>query len=186
MLASFKKIISLTFVFIFTFHFPLLSAPNQNSQTQSSTHIKSVQSRIYNDPYKDVFRSVLAALQNNKFKIKFTDMAAGVISAEGTPEASENMSQAASAVGELIIPFFSLFRKEEQLNWTISTNIEELDNQKGTIVRLVITQEERKESFFTEAKDKVKADDLIKANPQIYQAFFSKIDKELFIRRATR
>ena len=147
MQASFKKIISLTFVFIFTFQFPLLSAPNQNSQTQSSTDIKSVQSRIYNDPYKDVFRSVLAALQNNKFKIKFTDMAAGVISAEGTPEASENMSQAASAVGEMIIPFFGLLRKEEQLNWTISTNIEELGNQKGTIVRLVITQEERKKSF---------------------------------------
>jgi hypothetical protein len=186
MQVNFKKIISLTFVFFLTFQFSLLSAPNQNTQNQSSIDIKSVQSRIYNDPYKDVFRSVLAALQNNKFKIKFTDMAAGVISADGTPEAAENMSEAASAVGSFFIPFFGVLRKEKQLNWSISTNIEELGNKKGTIVRLVITQEERKSSFFTKAKDKIKADDLTKANPQIYQAFFSKIDKELFIRRATR
>jgi len=186
MLASFKKFIFIILIFNFIFQNNLYSAPSQNNQTQSSTDIKSVQSRIYSDPYKDVFRSVLAALQNNKFKIKFTDMNSGVISADGTPEAAENMSEAGAAIGNLIIPFFGLLRKEKESKWTISTNIEELGKNKGTIVRLVITQETRKQSFFAKAKDKIKADDLTKANPEIYQTFFSKIEKELFIRRATR
>lgn len=113
-------------------------------------------------------------------------MEAGVISADGTPEAAENMSEAVATVGGLIIPFFGWLRKEKEVNWTVSTNIEELGNQKGTIVRLVITQEERKQGWLTRAKDKIKADDLTKADPQIYQALFSKIEKELFIRRATQ
>ena len=67
-------------------------------------------------------------------------MEAGVISAAGTPEAAENMSQAVATVGGMIIPFFGWLRKEKEVNWTVSTNIEELSNKKGTIVRLVITQ----------------------------------------------
>ena len=186
MQASFKKLFTLRITINFFFVSTLYSAQNQNNQTQSSTEIKSVQSRVYEDPYKDIFRSVLAALQNNKFKVYFTDMEAGVISAAGTPEAAENMSQAVATVGGMIIPFFGWLRKEKEVNWTVSTNIEELSNKKGTIVRLVITQEERKQGWLTKAKDKIKADDLTKADPQIYQALFSKIEKELFIRRSTQ
>lgn len=181
MLQNSKKYFLVYLFLIYIFSLNLQSAENENKQTKSSIDIKSVQSRFYPDKYKDVFRSVVSMLQNNKFKIKFTDMNSGVISADATPEVSENMSQAAAAVGELIIPFFSAFRKEEVNQWSVSTNIEE--KAKGTLVRLTIVQEKNKGGFFTSAEDKSKADDLTN-RPELYQALFAKIDKELFIRRS--
>jgi hypothetical protein len=183
MLRSSKRYFLICLFLIFTILTNLHSAENENKQTKSSIDIKSVQSRSYPDKYKDVFRSVVSMLQNNKFKIKFTDMNSGVISADATPEVSENMSQVAAAVGELVIPFFSAFRKEEVNEWSLSTNIEE--TVKGTMVRLTIIQEKRKDGFFTSAQDKNKADDLTN-RPELYQALFAKIDKELFIRRSLK
>ena len=77
MQASFKKLFTLIITINFFFVSTLYSAQNQNNQTQSSTEIKSVQSRVYEDPYKVFFEVYWAALQNNKFKVYFTDYGSG-------------------------------------------------------------------------------------------------------------
>jgi len=79
-----------------------------------------------------------------------------------------------------------LGRSEEEDNWTISSNIEELSKNRGTLVRLVIVNEKKTSSFFTTAEEKNKSDDLTTTKPEIYQNIFAKIDKALFIRDSIR
>ena len=76
----------------------------QNEQTRSASDIQALQTRVYEKPYKLVFRTVISVLQDNKYKINFTDMSAGMISAKGTPVASETVPMAAA-----FIPFIGSF-----------------------------------------------------------------------------
>jgi hypothetical protein len=180
------KTFNFLLIIIYIFYSPLLNS-QENQQQKSSTDIQAVQTRIYKQNYKDVFRTVVSVLQDNKFKVTFTDINTGVVTASGTPQAKENISQAAAAVVDLFLGgLASLGRSEEEDNWTISSNIEELSKNRGTLVRLVIVNEKKTSSFFTTAEEKNKSDDLTTTKPEIYQNIFAKIDKALFIRESIR
>ena len=82
-------------------------AVDNNTQTKSSLDIQQIQTRTYSATYDQVYRSVVSVLQDNRFKITHTDKASGIVSADGTPEASENMSDAVATLGGMVIPFFN-------------------------------------------------------------------------------
>lgn len=186
MLQLFKK----NFIIFFIISYLLnsnISFSQENQQQKSSTDIQAVQTRIYKQDYKEVFRTVVSVLQDNKFKVTFTDINTGVITASGTPQATENISQGAAAIADIFLGgLVSLGRKEEEDAWTISSNIEELSKNRGVLVRLVIVNEKKTSSFFTTAEEKNKSDDLTTTKPEIYQNIFAKIDKALFIRNSIR
>jgi len=182
MLARFKNFIFSTFTILLFLSSNVLSVES-NTQKKSSVDIQQVQTRIYEANYSDVYKSVLSVLQDNRFKITHTDKDSGIISADGTPEASENMSDAVATLGGFVIPFFGAFQKKKEKKWFISCNIEKIKENK-IFVRINITAETKKQGFFTKAKNSIKADDLTTTSPEIYQALFAKIDKTLFIRKS--
>lgn len=155
----------------------------QNTQDKSSTDIQSIQTRDYKKPYKDVFRSVVSVLQDNKYKVGSSDFNSGLITAYGTPQQSENMHKAVA-----FIPFvgglLNMGREQKVEQWTVSGTVEEM-SKNNTRVRLVITSDTHTSSMMSSAADATKNDDLT-ANPEIYQDLFAKIDKALFVREATR
>ena len=158
-------------------------AVENNTQKKSSLDIQQIQTKVYKGTYNEVYRSVVSVLQDNRFKITHTDKESGIISADGTPEASENMSDAVATLGGYVIPFFGAFQKKKETKWFISCAVEELDEKK-IFVRINITAEVKKSGFFKKAKDKSKADDLTTTAPEVYQALFAKIDKALFVRQS--
>jgi hypothetical protein len=177
-------------------------AEEANKQTKSSTEIEVVQSRNYKKPYKEVFKATLSVLQDNKYEIKFTDINTGVISAEGDVLASSNRNQVANtemavqtagSVASSVIPYagyLSFFgskaigqtAKDERINYFVSSNIEELEGKRGTLVRLVITAKisgMQGQNAYTRTED-------LTDHPEIYQDLFAKIDKKLFVRENIR
>ena len=179
-----KKISSI--VFIYLLGIAMLSsshAVENNTQKKSSLDIQQIQTKVYKGSYNEVYKSVVSVLQDNRFKITHTDKESGIISADGTPEASENMSDAAATIGGMVIPFFSVLQKKKETKWFISCSVEEL-GEKKIFVRINITAEVKKSGFFKKAKDKSKADDLTTSAPEVYQALFAKIDKALFVRQS--
>ena len=157
-------------------------AVENNTQKSSSLDIQQVQTRVYEASYSDVYKSVISVLQDNRFKITHSDKDSGIVSADGTPEASENMSNAVAAIGDFVIPFFSLFQNKQEKKWFVSTSIEELKQNKIKVI-ISITEEKKKTGFFVKAKKSSKADDLTKSQAAVYQALFAKIDKNLFLRK---
>ena len=160
-----------------------------NQQIKSPTEIEAIQSRVYEYEYKEVYRSVLSVLQDNHFEIKFTDFQTGVISADGDELSSGNenevmAAQAAGAAAGSVLPFAGLITnvlpflsENEQVKYSIATNIEEIKNSKVK-VRLVITAKvSGKKGFekYTKTKDMTEY-------PEFYQNLFSKIDGKLFLR----
>ena len=111
-------------------------------------------------------------------------MNAGIITATGSPIATENMHQAVSLI-PFIGGFLSLAREEKTEIWTVSGVVEDLEKNRGILVRLTITSDRTQSSFATSASEKMSNDDLT-TKPEIYQDLFAKIDKALFIREATR
>jgi hypothetical protein len=180
-----KKNLSLIII-IYLLNVIMLSstyATDNNTQDKSSLDIQQIQTRVYKGTYNEVYKSVVSVLQDNRFKITHTDKESGIISADGTPEASENMSDAVATIGGYVIPFFGAFQKKKERKWFLSCAVEEL-REKKIFVRINITAEIKKSGFFTKAKDKSKADDLTTTAPEIYQALFAKIDKALFLRQS--
>lgn len=182
----FKRIFSYIF-FLTLFICPTFAFSQQNEQQKASTDIQAIQTRIFKGDYKQVFRTVVSVLQDNKFKILFTDANTGVVSAEGTPQAAENMSQGAAAIGDIFLGgLLSLGRTEEENKWTVSSNVEELSKNRGVLVRLVIVHETKKSGFFVSADEKIKSNDLTTTRPEVYQNLFAKIEQALFIKDAVK
>lgn len=160
----------------------------QNEQNKSSTEVQVIQTKTFLKPYKQVFRTVVAVLQDNKYKIKFTDALGGVISAEGTPALAENMPGAVALI-PIIGGFLSMGRQVSAEKWTVSATVEDLDEESknkesplGTLVRIVITSESVSRGMFSQD---IKNDDLTD-RPEVYQQLFTKIEKALFIRDNAR
>lgn len=173
------KLITVSLVVIFSAG----ANAQQNTQTKSASEIQAIQTRTYSKPYKDVFRTVISVLQDNKYKVSFSDMNTGLVTASGTPQMSENMNK-----GVAYIPFvgglLSMAREEKSEMWTVSGTVEEM--KKNTVkVRLVITADSSTNNIVSSASDASKSDDLT-ANPQVYQDLFAKIDQALFLRDATK
>ena len=184
MQAHSKKNLLVLIIFLINIIFTNVSfAVDNNTQNKSSLDIQQIQTRTYSATYDQVYRSVVSVLQDNRFKITHTDKASGIVSADGTPEASENMSDAVATLGGMVIPFFGVLQKKKQKNWYLSCAVEKISDKK-IFVRINITQETKKQGFFTKAKDKSKADDLTSTAPEIYQALFAKIDKAIFLRKS--
>jgi hypothetical protein len=164
------------------FSLGLLALPafsQQNSQTQSSTDIQSVQSRSYSKPYKTVYKSILTVFFDNKFRVSFTDMNSGVIIAVGTPSVSENIG-----ANVAFIPFVGgLLASQRQTaveQWQIVAQVDELDN-KEVQVRIGIVAQTRRAGMNVSAADSVSVSDLTD-KPEIYQGIFSGIEKAIFVR----
>ena len=90
-----KKILSL--VIIYLLNVIMLTstyAVDNNTQDKSSLDIQQVQTKVYKGTYNEVYKSVVSVLQDNRFKITHTDKDSGIISADGPPEATENMIDA--------------------------------------------------------------------------------------------
>ena len=186
MQAHSKKNLLVLIIFLINIIFTNVSfAVDNNTQNKSSLDIQQIQTRTYSATYDQVYRSVVSVLQDNRFKITHTDKASGIVSADGTPEASENMSDAVATLGGMVIPFFGALQKKKQKNWYLSCAVEKISDKK-IFVRINITQETKKQGFFTKAKDKSKADDLTSTAPEIYQALFAKIDKAIFLRKSLK
>lgn len=185
MQARSKKSLSLIFI-VYLLNFIMLKssfAVDNNTQNKSSLDIQQIQTRVYAATYNQVYKSVVSVLQDNRFKITHTDKESGIVSADGTPEASENMSDAVATLGGFVIPFFGAFQKKKERTWFLSCAVEKIAENK-IFVRINITAETKKSGFFTKAKDKSKADDLTSTAPEIYQALFAKIDKAIFLRKS--
>lgn len=164
--------------------FALLTATasfaQQNTQTQSSTDIQSVQTKSYTKPFKAVYRSILSVLFDNKFRVTFTDMNSGVIVATGTPTASENMSK-----NTAMIPFIGALiatQRETSLEqWQFVAFVEDLGEKDGVQVRISLLSQTRKAGMNVSASDAFTSSDLTD-KPEIYQALFNSIEKAIFIR----
>jgi hypothetical protein len=72
--------------------------------------------------------------------------------------------------------------KDERVNYFVSSNIEELDGKRGTLVRLIITA---KISGMEGQNPYTRTEDLTD-RPEVYQDLFAKIDKKLFVRESIR
>jgi hypothetical protein len=167
------------------------SSPNQ--QARSSTEIDAIQTRTYNESsYKNVFRAVLSVLQDNHFKIEFTDYNVGVISATGDTLSSSNANDVASSrmaiqAAGMAIPFLGALsvipdfnKKEEQAIFSISTDIEEkLDNV--IKVRLIITAK----VTGIKGHETISRTEDMTSYPEFYQSLFAKIDTKIFVRENT-
>ena len=185
MLAHFKKGLSkIIIIYLLNIFFLNSSfAVDNNTQNKSSLDIQQIQTRTYSATYDQVYKSVVSVLQDNRFKITHTDKDSGIVSADGTPEASENMSDAVATLGSYVIPFFGAFQKKKEKKWFVSCAVEQI-SEKKIFVRINITAETKKKGFLIKAKDSSKADDLTTTAPQIYQALFAKIDKAIFLRKS--
>ena len=157
----------------------------QNVQTRSASDIQALQTRVYEQPYKLVFRTVISVLQDNKYKINFTDMSAGMISAKGTPVASET-APAAAALIPFIGSFIAMVRQESAETWSLAVTLEDVDEKhKETSVRIVITSETETSGMMVNAEKKLANSDL-SDRPEVYQDLFAKIQAALFIRENIR
>ena len=179
------KIFRCFIIFVLVLISPISAFSQQNEQSKSSTDIKSIQTRVFDKPFKQVFRVIVNVLQDNKYKINFTDMSAGVITAKGTPSASENISETAALI-PFIGGFLSLARQEKTEFWTVSVTAEDVDDAgKQTHVRLVITSEISTSGFGVGSENKLTNNDMT-SKPEIYQDLFKKIETALFIRDALK
>ena len=118
MQAHSKKNLLVLIIFLINIIFTNVSfAVDNNTQNKSSLDIQQIQTRTYSATYDQVYRSVVSVLQDNRFKITHTDKASGIVSADGTPEASENMSDAVATLGGYGDTFFwcSSKKKTEKL-----------------------------------------------------------------------
>ena len=166
------------------------SVPNQ--QTKSATEIDAIQTRAYESSYKNVFRAVLSVLQDNHFKIDFTDYNVGVISATGDTLSSSNENDIVAsqlsiqAVG-MVIPFVGALsaipnfnREQEEATFSISTDIEEKSD--NTVkVRLIITAKVTGQQGY----ETISRTEDMTSYPEFYQSLFAKIDTKIFVRENT-
>lgn len=52
---------------------------------KTSVELQAIQTRTFEKPYREMFRAVIAVLQDARFKITFTDYNAGIIHAQASP-----------------------------------------------------------------------------------------------------
>ena len=161
---------------------------------KSSIEIQTVQTRLFNESYSNVYRAVLSVLQDNRYEIKYTDFNTGVISAESSyPQKEASLPDSANesktikdfpVAGGILSWIWGTIMPEssKKTSYALSSNIEDLGNKRGVLVRLVLSEKTLKKDS---GKETQSVDDLTDT-PEIYQDLFTKINKEIFVRSNTR
>ena len=161
---------------------------------KSSIEIQTVQTRLFNESYSNVYRAVLSVLQDNRYEIKYTDFNTGVISAESAyPQKEASLPDTANrtksikdfpVAGGILSWLWGTMMPEtsRKVSYALSSNIEDLGNKRGVIVRLVLSEKTIEKDG---GKETQSVDDLTDT-PEIYQDLFTKINKEVFVRSNTR
>lgn len=162
------NIIQVVFKFILltstTFFFIGCGANNSEVKPQMSTlQIEQIQSKYYEKNKQDVFSAIISMLQSEGLMIKSADGTLGIISAKGMAKFEG-----------LDLFTFSGGIKSSVLNVMIF--VKEIKNNKIKVRINIIKEMIGKTAFGGGSSYEI----LIK-DPQIYRAFFNKIDKNLFI-----
>ncbi len=165
----------------------LTSYAQQNVQEKSATEIRALQTRTIDSSSREVYRALISVLQDNKYKIMAATIneMMGVINAQGTPLATETHSRASTLI-PFIGGFLAMAREEALEVWTVNATVEDPDDKKErSSVRLVVTAQITKAGFGVDAAQRVTNSDL-SDRPEIYQDLFSKLERELLVRKSLR
>ena len=190
------------FLFLFVFFCDLVNSQviNQSKQQsqkveqkvpkKTSVEIQAIQTRTFETTEKKLFRATLKVLQNNSYKDIISDFNGGLITAKlPSVDASDSAgTQVGKALGGLIvgavIPFGGLFvpgKKVGQQDRSVNITLDPIqDNLVEIRVAFQITEKTTQSNSFVSTNETIEDD--LTDHPEIYQAFFEQIDKELFVR----
>ena len=164
-----------------------VSYAQQNVQEKSATEIRALQTRVIDSPTREVYRAMISVLQDNKYKItgQSVNEMMTVIIAQGTPSATETSSRASTLI-PFIGSFIAMTREEAVESWTVNVTIEDPDDKKkSSSIRLVITSQITKAGLGIDAAQRISNSDL-SDRPEVYQDLFSKLERELLVRKSLR
>ena len=162
----------------------------QKVPKKTSVEIQAIQTRTFETTEKKLFRATLKVLQNNSYKDIISDFNGGLITAKlPSVDASDSAgTQVGKALGGLIvgavIPFGGLFvpgNKVGQQDRSVNITLDPIqDNLVEIRVAFQITEKTTQSNSFVSTNETIEDD--LTDHPEIYQAFFEQIDKELFVR----
>mgnify|MGYP001207529210 CR=1 FL=1 len=162
----------------------------QKVPKKTSVEIQAIQTRTFETTEKKLFRATLKVLQNNSYKDIISDFNGGLITAKlPSVDASDSAgTQVGKALGGLIvgavIPFGGLFvpgKKVGQQDRSVNITLDPIqDNLVEIRVAFQITEKTTQSNSFVSTNETIEDD--LTDHPEIYQAFFEQIDKELFVR----
>ena len=162
----------------------------QKVPKKTSVEIQAIQTRTFETTEKKLFRATLKVLQNNSYKDIISDFNGGLITAKlPSVDASDSAgTQVGKALGGLIvgavIPFGGLFvpgKKVGQQDRSVNITMDPIqDNLVEIRVAFQITEKTTQSNSFVSTNETIEDD--LTDHPEIYQAFFEQIDKELFVR----
>ena len=190
------------FLFLFVFFCDLVNSQviNQSKQQsqkveqkvpkKTSVEIQAIQTRTFETTEKKLFRATLKVLQNNSYKDIISDFNGGLITARlPSVDASDSAgTQVGKALGGLIVgavvPFGGLLmpgKKVGQQDRSVNITLDPIqDNLVEIRVAFQITEKTTQSNSFVSTNETIEDD--LTDQPEIYQAFFEQIDKELFVR----
>ena len=162
----------------------------QKVPKKTSVEIQAIQTRTFETTEKKLFRATLKVLQNNSYKDIISDFNGGLITAKlPSVDASDSAgTQFGKTIGGLIvgavIPFGGLLvpgKKVGQLDRSVNITLDPIqDNLIEIRVAFQITELTTQSNSFVSTNETIEDD--LTDQPEIYQAFFEQIDKELFVR----
>jgi len=180
-------------IFFSIFFYSLTNAqivnPNSNKSElkkipkKTSIEIQAIQTRTFETSEKKLFRATLKVLQNNRYRDILSDFDGGIITAKLPPlDASDTTGdKVAKAIGRFffgpLIPGNKVGLIERNINVTFDPIKENLIEIRVAFQMVEMTTEG--DSLFS-SNETLESD--LTDQPEIYQAFFEQIDKELFVR----
>jgi hypothetical protein len=189
-------------LFLFVFFCDLVNSQviNQSKQQiqkveqkvpkKTSVEIQAIQTRTFETTEKKLFRATLKVLQNNSYKDIISDFNGGLITARlPSVDASDSAgTQVGKALGGLIVgavvPFGGLLmpgKKVGHQDRSVNITLDPIqDNLVEIRVAFQITEKTTQSNSFVSTNETIEDD--LTDQPEIYQAFFEQIDKELFVR----
>ena len=185
-----KVLIPLIFFFIVSSVNAQIVNPNSNYAKpkplpkKTSVEIQAIQTRTFETSEKKLFRATLKVLQNNRYKDIISDFDGGIITAKLPPvDASDTAGEkVGKAIGRFflgpLIPGEKIGHIERNINITFDPIKESLVEIRVAFQMYEITKELN--TLFSN-NETIESD--LTDQPEVYQAFFEEIDKELFVRK---
>jgi len=184
-----KKIVIFLLIFFFNIVNAQIVNPNfgrsekKNVPKKTSIEIQAIQTRTFQTSEKKLFRATLRVLQNNRYKEIISDYDGGIITAKLPPvDASDTTGEkVGKAIGRFflgpLIPGDKIGHIERYINITFDPIDENLVEIRAAFQMIEMTKEVN--TLFSN-NETIESD--LTDQPEIYQAFFEQIDKELFVR----